>query len=399
MTKLVILDPSLKTFNGHFLTYDNAVADGALKCGLQTIIFAAQGVDAKLPVHGELIPAFRDPLEHSFIPSPFNRIQASTHVNKWLLHKRFLEDLNRTLTADRIGQNPIIYLHTTTQNQIAPLVDWTASNKNLSPTVVIMLRYTPSPNPYYPRSQAAEAYQQALAYIIEKGVGQYIRLVTDSEILAEEYGLITSLPVHVLPIPHTSHDWGGVLQKGVPTLTYLGNARSTKGFQYLPHIVDSIADDLDKGVWRAEFQSNVMFGRDTEVVFAVQMLRQRNVIMHEGELSVDQYNDLLCRSSLVVVPYQLLYYYAQTSGVMCEALAAGKPVVVPRGTWMSKQVAGMGVGETFLPGDRISLSQAVRKAMKNIDELREKAQLFRAEWVRRHNPDNFASALLRVVGS
>ncbi len=398
MTKLAILDPSLKSFNGHFLTYDNAVAQGVAPRGISSLFFASADVREGLPARGEIIPTFRYGLEHSFFPGPFmSRSRLAAKLNERLLGQKFLEDLDRSLTPDRLGKNPILFLHTTTHQQIPALIEWTAKNRSLSPTVVIFLRYAPSPNPYYPLSGGAEGYKKALDSILAKGVEKYVRLVTDSDILAEEYGLLTSLPIHVLPIPHTSAALPPFSAESPLTLSYLGNARATKGFQYLPYLADGVREALDSGAWRAEFQANVMFARDTESVLAVQLLRQKNVTLHEQELAAEEYEGLLHRSALIVVPYQLLYYYAQTSGVLCEALAASKAVVVPRGTWMARQIKGRGVGEAFLPGDALSLAESTRKAMRNIDRLLENARAFREEWVSYHSPESFAQALLDLV--
>ena len=180
-------------------------------------------------------------------------------------------------------------------------------------------------------------------------------------------------------------------------LTYLGNARSTKGFQYLPYLIEKIQNELKLGEWEAEFQANVMFLRDRESVISVSLMRNLPVKLLEKELSLREYESLLKRSSLVLIPYQLLYYYSQTSGVFCEALGAGKPVVVPRGTWMANQLKGKNIGVTFIPGDRVSFTDATIKAMKNISELIFNAEKYRSEWISYHNPHNFFKSLMEIV--
>lgn len=396
MTVFAILDPSLASYNGHFLTYDHAIATAANAQGLRSVTFSSAAILPNLPVAGELVPTFRDGLEHSFFRGPLTA-RAGVRINQHLLRRRFLADLNRALTPPLLGQNPILYMHTTTPAQIPPLVDWLAAHRHLAPTLVLMLRYAPSPNPYMPEGGQSAAYRAALAYAQNKGVEKQLRLVTDSAALVNAYKLVTPLPVHLLPIPHTALTPVSPPLKTAPLMTYLGNARATKGFHYLPHLVQALKPELARGAWAAEFQANVMSGRDSDSILAVKLLRRQPVALHEAELPIEDYNSLLLRSSLVLLPYQLLHYYAQTSGVLCEALAAGKPVVVPRGTWMAQQIEGRGVGETFLPGDRESFVEATKKAMGDIDRLRENAEAFRAEWASYHNPANFITELMKRV--
>ena len=242
----------------------------------------------------------------------------------------------------------------------------------------------------------------SLKYLEESGVSKYFRLIVDSDLLQEEYSLITDIPVQLVPIPHTMYQnvfSNDDIEKKSQNklLTYLGNARSTKGFQYLPYLIEKIQNELKLGEWEAEFQANVMFLRDRESVISVSLMRNLPVKLLEKELSLREYESLLKRSSLVLIPYQLLYYYSQTSGVFCEALGAGKPVVVPRGTWMANQLKGKNIGVTFIPGDRVSFTDATIKAMKNISELIFNAEKYRSEWISYHNPHNFFKSLMEIV--
>lgn len=396
MTTFAILDPSLKSFNGHFLTYDNVVAEAVAAKGLRPIIFSSQAIEKNLPAACEVVPTFRDGLERAFFRGPITA-RALSGLTGPLLRKRFLEDMLRELTPDRLGHTPVVFMHTTTHHQIPAMVDWVEANRKILPLLIILLRYAPSPNPYYPNSGATEGYRRALAHVRDRGMERYVRLVTDSDNLIDEYKLLTDVPLHLLPIPHTVHHNPAAREPSVPLLTYLGNARATKGFQYLPFAVRRVAAELDSGAWAAEFQANVMFERDIDSVLAVKLLRQQNVLLHERELTTEEYSNLLLRSSLVLVPYQLLYYYAQTSGVLCEALASGKPVVVPRGTWMARQIKGRNAGELFLPGDRESFADAVQKAMRSINSLKAGVEAMREEWVGYHNPTNFADEIMKLV--
>ena len=374
---LVILDPSLRSANGHFLTYDKAISDEARKSGVRTIVLGSTKVDSSL-TDPEIRPCFRFGLE---APEPDAAIA-----------RAFLGDLIAATRQLPHEGKTVFFLHTTTYRQIEPAITFIAREMSRDFSLIILLRYVPSPNPAVPNSEGVHQYGLALSAIDRLGVADRVRLVTDSDLLACEYRTITRHSIEIVPIPHVG---GAVARRPQRTLTYLGNARATKGFQYLPYMVAQIRPLLLTGDWTAEFQANVMFRRDLESVVALCELRGEPVTLWEEELSLADYDALLGRSGIVLIPYQALYYYAQTSGVLAEAIGRGKPVVVPRGTWMARQVAHGVAGVLFAPGDRVDFARAVTEAMARLEELTAAAAAMREGWVAEHNPQAFVRSLLR----
>ncbi|MGD9647924.1 MAG: glycosyltransferase [Pirellulales bacterium] len=403
MSSFVIVDPSLRSFNGHFLHYDNAVARAASERGYQVVTLAGGNVQSDLPCDFRVIPCFRRDLEEPFFRAGLTHAFSSLrHVEHRLRRRAFLQDLNLATKELELDASSIVFVHTITEHYLAPLVDWLASLPEASrPRLSVLLRYAPSPNPFYPNAVSAHEYRRGLRYLESSAMRPWVTLLTDSEQLQHEYGELTDLPLHVLPIPHARliDDRAPGAPELVRTMTYLGNARSTKGFQYLPFVIEELHETFTSGEWVAEFQANVMFDYDEESQLALTRMRSLPVRLHEHELTEAEYAGLLARSSLVVIPYQQLYYYAQTSGVLSEAMAAGKPVVAPRGTWMADQVKRHGVGTLFLPGDRVSLVDAVREAIWRIDELEAASLQARDQWLKTHNSKQFLESLLNSLAA
>src|SRR5581483_7665025 len=77
----------------------------------------------------------------------------------------------------------------------------------------------------------------------------------------------------------------------------------------------------------------------------------------EGSLAPDVYYQLVSQADLLLCPYDPPTYRRRSSGTLTEAIAAGIPTVVPRGTWLEKQQPA-GAGETFI--DLPSFLEAVR---------------------------------------
>jgi glycosyltransferase involved in cell wall biosynthesis len=402
LSAFVIVDPSLQSCNGHFLHYDNAVAAAARARDFKVVTLASMNVQRDLQVDFPCLPCFRYHLEKCwFHPALVMRSPLLRRWNRTLWYKAFLDDLRRIEDRVCLDSSSIVFMHTLTYHHIPPLVDWIKSlGPAARPYLYLFLRYAPTPNPFYPNHFQVLEYQKSLQYLETSGAEKRIVLCTDSDILAQHYRELTRLPIHVLPIPHTFPGASVGRESGrEKTLAYLGNARSTKGFHYLPHVVRSLEGLFACGEWSAQFQSNVMFSHDTACVQAAAQLKRLPVKLYEQELSQQEYQKLLHRASIVVIPYKLDYYHAQTSGVLCEALGAGKPVVVPRGTWMARTIKGKGVGTTFFPTDRISLADAIRTAMRNLDQLSENCRHFQEEWLQQHNPNRFMETFLQCLAA
>lgn len=380
--RLVILDPSLRRFDGHFYHYDQVISQEANAYGVETTVWASRCVTREAGVGMVAVPCFRFQLEDS------SETPAA-------LATAFYEDLQKAAQQIPCTQDVIFFLHTTTSTQIPPAVRFIGSERNRYNSLVILLRYSPLINPTNPDTKNVEQYRKALQMLSDSAASDRIRLISDSDLLINEYSNITDKPIELVPIPHVEFKKTVTGDTETQRIVYLGNARSSKGFQYLPYVISQIRPYLAAREWAAEIQANVMFERDKESVLAVCQLRKEPVTLWEHELTSQQYASLLGRASLVVIPYQTLWYHSQTSGVFAEAVGQGKPVVVPKGTWMARQLTKNGAGFSFFPGDRVDLANAVLAAMKQVDFLQAKAEQSKSAWVCTHNPKEFVNHLLK----
>ncbi len=122
---------------------------------------------------------------------------------------------------------------------------------------------------------------------------------------------------------------------------YLGDAREEKGFHLLPQAIAEIgADPLYRGRARFRLQAYAPAAApDVRMLLAVDALDGMDadlVRLLKRPLPPADYNRVLDRSDFVLVPYKRANYTARSSGVFSEAMAAGKPAIVPAGTWMSR---------------------------------------------------------------
>src|SRR5579885_2702133 len=80
---------------------------------------------------------------------------------------------------------------------------------------------------------------------------------TDSDQLTDQYDRIGSVKFHTLPLPHTMPKSMSKKKKDKLQITYLGDARTEKGYQYLPQLVQDLWKDyVNQGKVSFVIQSN-----------------------------------------------------------------------------------------------------------------------------------------------
>jgi hypothetical protein len=93
------------------------------------------------------------------------------------------------------------------------------------------------------------------------------------------------------------------------------------------------------------------------------------------QMTTPEYFENLARSTLVVLAYEAQPYRFLTSGVFTEAASLGKPVIVPRGTWMADKIAeGYGVGMSFEGQPPEALADVILKGLRDSRQLASAAQ-------------------------
>lgn len=251
--------------------------------------------------------------------------------------------------------------------------------------------YEPSPNVRMHRAFFS-LYEQG-------GRSQRIKFYADTEELAGDYGRLSQSPFGVLPIPFRSEM---IASPRAPAqalrLAYIGEARDEKGFHWLPKLIDRLMDDCVRpGRVRFLLQANVSAPQHNPCSNqALERLRryppeQVELFGLEAPLEPEQYYSLVSRADIVLLPYDRDRYRACSSGTLAEAIAGGRPVVVPASSWMSSQVP-LGAGETF--HDFESFVAATRRLIDDYDRYKARAEACRADWLARHSPDRLVETIM-----
>jgi glycosyltransferase involved in cell wall biosynthesis len=173
--------------------------------------------------------------------------------------------------------------------------------------------------------------------------GYRIHFYTDTEELTAQHNRLGVARFSTLPIPHTHQPLPNQERNSRPLRAiYIGDARQEKGYNVLPHIIQAIwTDCVETGKVQFFLQSNynVPDGEPEAVIARSQLecLPSDKVVLLKTPLSSEQYRDLLLSGDINLLLYDRENYYARSSGILVESLAAAVPVLAPAGTWMARQ--------------------------------------------------------------
>lgn len=164
---------------------------------------------------------------------------------------------------------------------------------------------------------------------------------TDSIQLTQQYEKL-GVKFHTLPIPHTISKSELKKSSKIINVTYLGDARTEKGYHYLPHVVQDLWHDYvqsERVFFTIQSYFSLHPGEPKTIVafHQLQNFPSDKVRLILNPLDQEEYQNLLIGSDIVLLPYDQVNYYARTSGILAESLGCGIPVIVPAGTWLSRQ--------------------------------------------------------------
>lgn len=384
MRRFILIDQSITGEGGHYLTYARAVIDSAVDEGFCPVLCVNQRFNATGNLPYCIYPIFRytslestssfrlrnsgtdkytntkgylwggivkpiiQRIARSVLGEHYYGVRAkfslpdsmrSGDVREQAYKSTcFLQDLLVLFSKLELDMSDVVFFPTISFVELHGLeqalrtLDWTRF-----PPVHLLFRW----NPFRGRQENYEKELQQM--IFEKNCFRgcedigILHFYTDSERLAEQYNCFSRCRFSVLPIPHTDCAAGNSWQKKERwILSYLGDARPEKGFLLLPKIVEALPDEEVQFQIQANF--NIPGGEGGIAACRRKLSRKKNVVLYKSVLDAKEYASALRKTDIVLILYDPKQYYARSSGIFAEAMAAGIPTLVPADTWMSVQL-------------------------------------------------------------
>jgi len=400
VTGICMIEPALLDFKGHYYNFANCVGrassdrDYKFKVLLsEDCISEIQKAIPSLAVFSKLPNNYLRRgliIKHLFAPIVFN----------W----SFFKGLNKE-TVNFLGPNWLVYMSTTQDLHLLAIWAWMRRFKsNKAPILILTFRLSLYRSDLNRWSPSVIWYLLGLRLLKSLAKKYRIHLVTDSARLVDEFQRLTKLPIHIVPIPHLdlikSDSKLSSRSNSILRMVSLGSARMPKGFDILSSAIQILHSrgELDNIKFDLHCYQTIDDEIITSSVSLLKDINHQNITLIDRVIDESEYYKMLADADIVLIPYLQHIYLSNTSGVFTEAIAAGKPVIVTEGTWMSEKLKSFGAGLTCRDRDPEDLARIICEARDNYFELKSKADAGREKWVTYNNPENFFNELLKISG-
>ncbi len=326
--------------------------------------------------------------------------------NEFTHYQMFAADLERFLSLCEAGPNDHVYFPTAYgRDAVAALALTQRVGADRLPTFHLEYRHAMlSPRELERETCSFKAFHSRTHRAYFDACRAYpesdkVRFYTDTAELAADYAALAGFHFGVLPIPFRADLIPAPPARSVTAalrVLFLGDLRDEKGFTKLPPLVRAMRADgrgrvqfVVPGALHPEEREPAMLAALAELETYPESQVERP--FHDGFVPAEDYYRLLSSADIVLCPYDANAYRSRSSGVFAEAVAAGKPTIVPADTWMASE-QWPGSGEAYR--DDRDLLRALQRVVSDHARYRTAAETTRARWLNRHTPENLLTQLL-----
>jgi glycosyltransferase involved in cell wall biosynthesis len=400
--RLIIVDQSFEGIGGHHAEYTLCVAKEATKNG-SVIVLANHKCKVASSDGIEILPMFRLPWtrpQRARPPANYDPTVSFPALS-------FLADLRQGLSCVNASAEDHVFIHSIGFTEIEDLLTFAMTvERPRLPILHILLR-----RDLDEISGDPQAYNRFVAYVKAfAGFGfwpQNARFYTDTIELSEHYSAETKVPFETLPIPF---DQGAMLaalearrskSANEPIIVgYLGDARPEKGYQFFPMVAAKLMrSHLLSGKIHLRLQSNYNLpGGEPGIPETRQALERFGSLAVEllfDPLEQAEYYRQLAEMDIIVLPYVTERYRRRSSGIFVQAAAAGKVIVVPRGTTMWAEAQRYGIDNCVSYEAPEELPAAVAQAIDHYDRLVADGTKQRERWRSVNSPAALIAKIFR----
>lgn len=394
--RVLYCDPGLITHVGHWATHCKILTSAFQRLGHRCYVLANASVTPQLAQRYHALPLFSC--------SPY----AQTSRDEFCGWLRSFFDVAEIVSRDMARINDVrtddfIFFDAATPAMLHGLTTWMARSGPYGPKVAVsLIEQTGMIGTHAEggtKTLKAINYNPTLyryaASAMPAPVKERISFVTVDKTFAEIYSFMLNEPVRYVPHPYESV----VAKKSTSsrssevTIGFIGAQRPNKRFQDVPEIVRGLLTQTQGTRFIVQDGRHEMVGVLEELrVMAVGEPRLELVF---DPVTDDAWADVLSRIDILVAPYDVRYYATACSGISCEAIANGIPLVAPAGTTLARLL-----GEFGSPGLIYTSAGGVHEVVEAVVQCLDQLDLLRTRCVdsqRRWSEVNGAINLVRSI--
>ena len=391
--RIWLADHLLRDRLGHHVGYNQLLADAAKNAGWGTMLLTHRDFpEGSLSGH-RVVRIFRN--DWRAAPPPFlNSSVTGLKLLELFSAKRFAGDLNQLFRREKFGAGDIIFAQMLAPRHLACWLRWFARfDASLAPALVFHLGYGAS------RFRANSGLKDALHGLRKRGLDRHIYFISDSASLAAEYGGILNTDVRVLPHVVSVEVVSPLIPRDKEPVHFvsLGNARAEKGFGDLAEALLKLDRNLLGTGVKFSIQCHQPDRKCAEAVERLARSKLTGVRLIRDDLDDKEYRSLLASSDVVLLPYHLDKYAMRTSGVFCEALVAGKPVIATQGSWMSDEIAKTRGGWLVPERNPVELARAMATVSREFESVASGCRERAPDYKKLFSAEAFINGLMEIV--
>jgi glycosyltransferase involved in cell wall biosynthesis len=311
---------------------------------------------------------------------------------------RLFAEMLHTHIAPVVEAEDRVFLTVATQLEANALTRWLrelpAQKKPWIVTVFLSDRWNRSGPAEYARQVVEFHTLREELKKLSAAENQKLLFFSVTESLSDEIGQLTEREVGLVPLG-LRYELSGKNEENIqesgsnstPLIAVLGGMRPEKGSVLIPEIFRA-CQEVVKVRFKIQMVNEGLSPEDFASILA--LADEPTVAAIPRELQIEEYADAMKSADLALFPYEVIPYRQRTSAVFAEAVAYGKPAVVPEGTWLARQIeegraAGI-VCDDLCPA---GYARGIAECVANLPKLTTEARARSTEWRESVNMSRF----------
>lgn len=253
-----------------------------------------------------------------------------------------------------------------------------------------------------PAENADATLYRYCSFLLTDDIRPRLTLATFSARSSELFSQLLDCPVQTFPVPRDGPEVARIRGLSGPlTIAVLGHQRGEKGYHLVPDIVRRV---LEYAKWQTRpvrflIHNGAAAGMPEEQKAVRQLQAEYPDLIDVDERMADGvvWQELLDRSSLIVCPYNPASFYERYSAVVCEAVANGIPLIVPKDTTLAEMALGLGGGFVYPTWDAPTISASIISGIETFEVLAACAADGVGKWKAAHGGGRTAAAIVESL--